>query len=66
MAEYRSTEFAFVGRRINWGAIWGGVFCFIAICTVFGALGVAIFARSHIREPRSLTWVLASGSTLSF
>ena len=44
MAEYRSTEFAFVGRRINWGAIWGGVFCFIAICTVFGALGVAVFA----------------------
>jgi len=44
MAEYRSTEVAFVGRRINWGAIWGGVFCFIAIWTVFGALVLAIFA----------------------
>ena len=44
MAEYRSTEVAFVRRRFDWGAIWGGVFCFIAIWTVFGALGLAIFA----------------------
>ena len=44
MAEYRSTEVAFVRRRFDWGAIWGGVFCFIAILTVFGALGLAIFA----------------------
>ena len=44
MAEYRSTEVAYVRRRFDWGAIWGGVFCFIAIWTVFGALGLAIFA----------------------
>jgi len=44
MAEYRSTEVAFVRRRFDWGSIWGGVFCFIAIWTVFGALGLAIFA----------------------
>ena len=43
MAEYR-TEVAFARRRFEWGAIWGGVFCFIAIWTVFGALGLAIFA----------------------
>jgi hypothetical protein len=43
MAEYR-TEVAFARRRFEWGAIWGGVFCFIAIMTVFGALGLAIFA----------------------
>lgn len=44
MADYRSTEVAFVRRRFDWGSIWGGVFCFIAIWTVFGALGLAIFA----------------------
>ena len=43
MAEYR-TEVAFARRRFEWGAIWGGVFCFIAIWTVFGALGLALFA----------------------
>ncbi len=30
--------------RIDWGAVWGGTFTFLAIWAVFGALGVAIFA----------------------
>lgn len=30
----------------NWGAIWGGVFTFIAIWSIFGLLGMAIFASS--------------------
>lgn len=49
MAEltYRATEGVPVGiSRISWGAIWGGVFCFIAIWSVFGALGLAIFASA--------------------
>jgi len=33
-------------RTLNWGAIWGGVFSFAAIWSVFGVLGVAIFASS--------------------
>jgi len=30
----------------NWGAIWAGVFTFIAIWSVFGALGLGVFASS--------------------
>lgn len=30
----------------NWGAIWAGVFTFIAIWSVFGVLGMAIFAQA--------------------
>jgi len=33
-------------HRTDWAAIWGGVFTFLAIWTVFGALGLAIFASS--------------------
>ncbi len=31
---------------MNWSAIWAGVFSFIAIWSVFGLLGMAIFASS--------------------
>ena len=30
-------------KRPNWGAIWAGMFTFVAIWSVFGMLGVAIF-----------------------
>jgi hypothetical protein len=32
--------------RTSWGAIWAGVFTFVAIWSVFGLLGQAIFASS--------------------
>jgi hypothetical protein len=32
-----------LGRRTNWSAIWGGVFVFAAIWTVFESLALAIF-----------------------
>lgn len=32
--------------RISWGAIWAGTFAFIAVWSVFGMLGEAIFASS--------------------
>jgi len=32
--------------RISWGAIWAGTFAFIAIWSVFGMLGEAIFASA--------------------
>ena len=45
MAElaYQAENIA-MARRTDWGAIWVGVFTFIAIWSVFGVLGFAIFA----------------------
>lgn len=37
---------AIVRSRIDWGAIWAGVFAFVAIWSVFGVLGTAIFASA--------------------
>lgn len=36
----------FTRSRLNWGAIWAGMFTFIGIWSVFGLLGAAIFASS--------------------
>lgn len=33
-------------ERMNWSAVWAGTFTFLAIWTVFGALGLAIFASA--------------------
>ena len=33
-------------RHTDWGAIWAGVFVFMAIWSVFGALGFAIFSSA--------------------
>jgi hypothetical protein len=41
---YRSDVPAY--RRTDWGAIWAGVFSFIAIWSVFGVLGTAIFSSA--------------------
>ena len=43
---YREENAAFFRSRTDWGAIWAGVFTFVAIWTVFGTLGMAIFASS--------------------
>lgn len=40
------TENLNVINHPNWGAIWAGVFAFLAIWFVFGALGVGIFASA--------------------
>ena len=42
---YRGTTNVAV-RSTDWGAIWAGVFSFMAIWSVFGALGLAIFASN--------------------
>ena len=42
---YRNEGLA-VAPRMNWGAIWAGMFTFAAIWSVFGSLGEAIFASS--------------------
>jgi hypothetical protein len=47
MAEIAYNEVAPYARgRTNWGAIWGGTFIFIAIWSIFGLLGMAIFASA--------------------
>ncbi len=43
---YRNDAVTVVRGRTDWGAIWGGVFTFVAIWSVFGALGLAIFASA--------------------
>lgn len=43
---YGSENLAVARRGVNWGAVWGGVFTFAAIWSVFGMLGVAVFASS--------------------
>ncbi len=43
---YRSESYPTTRLRTDWGAIWGGTFTFMAIWSVFGALGLAIFASN--------------------
>ncbi len=44
-ATYRN-DLTLVRPKTNWGAVWGGMFTFVAIWSVFGLLGEAIFASS--------------------
>ena len=46
MAEILNENLVVPRLRTNWGAIWAGVFTFIAIWSVFGLLGMAIFASA--------------------
>ena len=43
---YRNEGFVYNSIRVNRGAIWAGVFTFVAIWSVFGLLGLAIFASN--------------------
>jgi hypothetical protein len=43
---YRNEVPARAKGAVSWGAIWAGMFTFIAIWSVFGILGEAIFASS--------------------
>jgi MFS family permease len=53
---YGNANLAAARPGINWGAVWGGVFTFMAIWSVFGALGVAIFASmANPNVPRPVT-----------
>jgi hypothetical protein len=42
---YRATAQTPGRGRTDWGAIWAGVFVFLGIWSVFGALGLAIFGN---------------------
>ena len=43
---YRNEGLVYGVARVSWGAIWAGVFTFVAIWSVFGLLGMAIFASN--------------------
>lgn len=43
---YRNDSAPYTPRRTEWGAIWAGTFTFVAVWSVFGMLGEAIFASS--------------------
>ena len=45
-AAFENQNAAMVRSRVDWGAIWAGVFAFIGIWSVFGLLGAAIFASA--------------------
>jgi hypothetical protein len=62
MAERLYTEevVGTVARHPNWGAIWAGMFTFMAIWSVFGVLGMAIFATAaNPAAPRPVTGMSA-------
>ena len=48
--------------RTDWDAIWAGVFTFFAIWTVFGLLGVAVFASSA--NPRAASPIMGMSAGL--
>jgi hypothetical protein len=43
---FENQNMAVTRSRIDWGAIWAGLFTFIGIWSVFGLLGAAIFASA--------------------
>jgi hypothetical protein len=40
-----------VVAQLNWGAIWAGIFTFVAIWSVFGMLGLDLFATAPSPNP---------------
>lgn len=53
---YQNLNDAPLRATMNWSAVWAGVFTFMAIWTVFGALGMAIFssaANPNAQQPIS-------------
>ena len=40
-------EITYRAKRTDWGAIWAGLFTFTAIWSIFGLLGLAIFAGTE-------------------
>lgn len=43
---FESENLTIIVNHPNWGAIWGGVFSFVTIWSIFALLGVGIFASS--------------------
>ncbi len=54
---YETQNVAISRSRTDWGAIWGGVFTFAAIWSVFGFLGYAIFASAEGPQTATATGI---------
>jgi hypothetical protein len=53
---YNNQSVTLARARVDWGAIWAGVFSFITIWSVFGMLGTAIFvSAANPNTPRPVT-----------
>ena len=53
---YNNHSVTLARARLDWGAIWAGVFSFITIWSVFGMLGEAIFvSAANPNAPRPVT-----------
>jgi hypothetical protein len=53
---YQNLNVAPTRAAISWAAVWAGVFTFVAIWSVFGVLGMAIFASAanpNVQQPIS-------------
>jgi hypothetical protein len=59
MADVPYTSTTVVRSRTDWGAIWAGLFTFVAIWSVFGLLGFSIFAS--IANPNAARPVTGMG-----
>ena len=58
-SNYENQNVTLARSRVDWGAIWAGVFSFISIWSVFGLLGAAIFASAA--NPNASRPVTSSG-----
>ena len=54
MADLLTEDVAYRKDRTAWGAIWAGVFIFMAIWFVFGSLGITLFANATQNPARSI------------
>lgn len=61
---YQNEVVAPVKKPVSWGAIWAGMFSFVAIWSVFGILGEAIFASSANPNATEPTRGIAAGMAI--
>ena len=65
MADYvfeeRRKNYTELVKRPNWGAIWAGAFSFFAIWSVFGVLGIAIFASAANPDAPNALSIMRAG-----
>jgi hypothetical protein len=58
---YASEDVAMARHGVDWSAIWAGVFTYIAIWSVFGTLGAAIFGSSANSNATHPLWNMGFG-----
>jgi hypothetical protein len=58
---YATEDVTIARHGVDWSAIWAGVFTYIAIWSVFGTLGAAIFASSAHPNAAHPLWNMGVG-----